>query len=131
MACQTSKIRNHTESGVGDFPQSRRSFGHIHVDIVGPLPQSGDVRYLFTIRDQSTRCQESCPMTEATTNSCAEALLSSWISRFGVPDDNMTDRGSAFLTELWGSLARLLGTSLHITKAYNPAANRIVERVHY
>ena len=69
-------------------------------------------------------------MSKATTTTCAEALLSSWISRFGVPDDITTDRGPAFLSELWASLAQLMGTSLHSTTAYNPAANRMVERSH-
>ncbi|XP_066947035.1 uncharacterized protein [Macrobrachium rosenbergii] len=33
LHCQRSKISRHTESGVGEFPQPRRHFGHIHVDI--------------------------------------------------------------------------------------------------
>ncbi|XP_066968139.1 uncharacterized protein [Macrobrachium rosenbergii] len=69
-------------------------------------------------------------MDEASTTSCAEALLSSWISRFGVPDSITTDRGPAFLSELWVSLACLMGITLHSTTAYNPAANSMVERAH-
>ncbi|XP_066947152.1 uncharacterized protein [Macrobrachium rosenbergii] len=69
-------------------------------------------------------------MEEASTASCAEVLLSSWISRFGVPDSIITDRDPAFLSELWVSLACLMVTTLHSTTAYNPAANGMVERVH-
>ncbi|XP_066981580.1 uncharacterized protein [Macrobrachium rosenbergii] len=69
-------------------------------------------------------------MQEATTCACAEALLSSWISRFGVQDHITTDRSPAFLSKLWPALARLLGTSHHTTTAYNPAANRLVEEFH-
>ncbi|XP_066949329.1 uncharacterized protein [Macrobrachium rosenbergii] len=53
-----------------------------------------------------------------------------WISRFGVLDHITTDRGPAFLSELWSTLARLLGTSHLTTTAYNPAANGLVERFH-
>ncbi|XP_066981052.1 uncharacterized protein [Macrobrachium rosenbergii] len=53
-----------------------------------------------------------------------------WISRFGVPDHITTDRGPAFLFELWPTLAHLLGTSHHTTTTYNPAANGLVERFH-
>ena len=130
IACQTSKISRHTESGIGDFPQPKRRFGHIHVDVVGPLPPSGDARYLLTIIDRSTRWPEATPMSEASAASCAAALLSSWVSRFGVPDDITSDRGPAFLSELWASLAQLMGTTLHSTTAYNPAANGMVERSH-
>ncbi|XP_066967500.1 igE-binding protein-like [Macrobrachium rosenbergii] len=69
-------------------------------------------------------------MDEASTTSCAEALLSSWMSCFGVPDSITMDRGPAFLSELWVSLACLMGTTLHSTMAYNPAANGMVERAH-
>ena len=73
QACQTCKIHRHTESGVGEFPQPRRRFGHIHVDIVGPLPASKTYRYLLTIIDRSTRWPEAIPMQTATTETCVEA----------------------------------------------------------
>ncbi|XP_066982648.1 uncharacterized protein [Macrobrachium rosenbergii] len=96
---------------------------YIHVDVVGPLPQSGGTRYLLTVIDHSTRWPEATPMTEASTSACAEALLSSWIGRFGVPDNITTDRGLAFLSELWVSLSRLMGTTLHSKTAYDAASN--------
>ncbi|XP_066958709.1 uncharacterized protein [Macrobrachium rosenbergii] len=42
-----------------------------------------------------------------------------------------TGRGPAFLSELWVSLARLMGTTLHSTTAYNPSANSMVETAHH
>ena len=69
-------------------------------------------------------------MQDASTAACAAALITHWISRFGVPDDITTDRGPAFISELWAAIARLMGTTLHSTTAYNPAANGMVERSH-
>ncbi|XP_068246502.1 uncharacterized protein [Palaemon carinicauda] len=66
--CQTSKVNRHTESGVGDFPQPKRRFGHMHADVVGILPPSGSARYLLTIINSSTRWIEATPMSEATTH---------------------------------------------------------------
>ncbi|XP_066940978.1 uncharacterized protein [Macrobrachium rosenbergii] len=80
--------------------------------------------------DRSTRWPEATPMQEATASACAEALLSSWVSHFGVPDHITTDRGPTLLSELWSALAQLLGTTHHTTTAYNPAANGLVERFH-
>ncbi|XP_066970160.1 uncharacterized protein [Macrobrachium rosenbergii] len=81
MQCQTSKVGRHTESGVGEFPQPKRRFGHIHVDVVEPLPPSGGARYLQTVVDRSTIWPKATPMEEANSSACTEALLSSWISR--------------------------------------------------
>ncbi|XP_068237151.1 uncharacterized protein [Palaemon carinicauda] len=69
-------------------------------------------------------------MTEATTQACAEALLSSWVSRFDVPNDITTDRGPAFLSEICLTLANLIGTTFQSTTAYNPAAYGMFERTH-
>ena len=130
LSCQTSKIHRHTESGVGSFPDAQRRFSHIHVDIVGPLPSSEDHRYLFTIVDRSTRWPEALPLKTADAASCASALLSSWISRFGVPLHITSDRGSSFTSSLWSALTTLIGSTHHLTTAYNPEANGLVERMH-
>lgn len=83
LACQTSKVSRHTESGTGEFHQPKRRFGHLHVDVVGPLPPSDGAQYLFTTTERSTRWLEAIPMKNATAQDCAEALLHGWISRFG------------------------------------------------
>lgn len=75
IQCQSSKISRHTESGIGQFPQPRRRFGHLHVDIVGPLSPSEGSNYLFTMTERSTRWPEAIPMEEATAQACTEALL--------------------------------------------------------
>ena len=64
-------------------------------------------------------------MPDATAESCASALLSGWVSRFGVPRTITSDRGAQFESELWNSLMTLLGTT-----AYHPQSNGLVERFH-
>ena len=70
VSCQRSKIHRHTKASVGSFHQPTRRFGHIHVDIVGPLPSSEGKRYLFTIIDRSTRWPEAIPMEEPMEEIC-------------------------------------------------------------
>ena len=130
VSCQRSKIHRHTKASLGSFQQPTRRFGHIHVDIVGPLPSSEGKRYLFTIIDRSTRWPEAIPMEDATTVSCATALLDAWISIFGLPEHITSDRGSVFTSDIWSSLAQLLGVNLHHTTSYHPQANGMVERWH-
>ena len=130
IPCQKAKINRHTESGISSFPQPNRRFGHIHVDIVGPLPQSEGKRYAFTIIDRSTRWPEAVPMSDSSSDSCVSALINSWISKFGLPDIITSDRGSVFTSSLWAALAQRLGYTTTTTTAYNPEANGMVERFH-
>ena len=130
QSCQRAKIHRHTESGIGSFPQPSRRFGHVHVDIVGPLPPSQNFKYLFTIIDRSTRWPEAIPMVDASTESCVAALINHWIARFGLPDLITSDRGTVFTSTLWSSVANALGFRTQTTTSYNPEANGMVERLH-
>ena len=130
IPCQKAKIIRHTETGIGTFSQPNRRFGHIHVDIVGPLPISQGCKYIFTIIDRSTRWPEAVPLTDASTDSCVSALIDAWISRFGLPENITSDRGSVFTSALWTQLASRLGISTTTTTSYNPEANGMVERLH-
>ena len=50
-------------------------FSSLHVDLVGPLPQSENMRYIFTIVDRFTRWVEAVPLPTMTAADCASALL--------------------------------------------------------
>ena len=60
----------------------------------------------------------------------AEALVSGWIARFGVPAELTSDRGVQFSSEVWAILMSRLGIRHHLTTAYHPQSNGMVERTH-
>ena len=130
VQCQRSKVHRHTIAPLQPFDKPESRFSHIHVDLVGPLPPSKGYTYLFTIVDRFTRWPEAIPLTESSTAHCANALISHWISRFGVPTDMTSDRGSQFTSALWTLVSQKLGVKLHRTTAYHPQANGLVERFH-
>ena len=130
IQCQRAKVHRHTESGIEEFEQPRRRFGHIRVDIVGPLPVFKDHRYLFMIIDRSTRWPEAVPIKVANMESCVEALLNQWVARFGIPDGITSDRGTPFTSNLWTGLCQQLGIEVQRTMTYNPEANGMVEQLH-
>ena len=86
-ACQTSKVAKHVHSPLVKRDPPDRRFGSLHVDLVGPLPESEGHRYLFTIVDRFSRWPEAIPVTDMTAPTCAKALLRHWVSRHGLPDD--------------------------------------------
>jgi len=128
-ACQASKITRHITAPFIDIPSPDR-FHTIHVDLVGPLPQSEGHRYLLTIVDRYTKWCEAIPLRNITAQTVTEKLIETWISRFGVPSVIITDCGRQFESELWRTLLNRLGIEWRHTTPYNPKANGCVERFH-
>ncbi len=108
----------------------RRRFEHVHVDLVGPLPQSAGFSYLFTIVDRTTRWPEAIPLSSIAAADCAAELFSGWIQRFGVPSVITSDRGAQFTSSMWIALCNILAISHVKTTAYHPQSNGLVERFH-
>ena len=131
LSCQQSKIARHVASPLQSFPVPSSRFEHLHVDIVGPFPPSRGYTYLFTVIDRFTRWPEAIPMADCTAQTCAQAFLSGWIARFGVPPSVTSDRGRQFISELWRDVLHLFGIKPTQTTSYRPQANGMVERMHH
>ena len=128
--CQASKVHRHTRSPLVERQPPSDRFRSLHVDLVGPLPESHGMTYLFTIIDRFTRWPEAIPLPDAHASTCASALLHHWVARFGVSEDIVSDRGRQFTSNLWSELNKLLGIDTNTTTAYHPQANGMVERLH-
>jgi len=124
------KIQRHIKTPIARYNEQVERFLHVNVDIVGPLPPSAGYNYLFTVVDCYTRWPEAIPMVDISAASCAQAFCLHWIGRFGAPQDITSDRGAQFTSELWHQVSVLLGSQLHLTSAYHPQANGMVERFH-
>ena len=129
-SCQAAKIHRHTRTPISCRPPPSGRFLSLHVDLVGPLPSSEGMTYLFTVIDRFTRWPEAIPLPDAKTATCVKALIRHWISRFGIPADITSDRGAQFTSSLWAELGSTLGIHMQQTTAYHPQANGMVERLH-
>ncbi|KAK3779190.1 hypothetical protein RRG08_035184 [Elysia crispata] len=128
--CQASKVHRHTRSPLVERQPPSDRFHSLHVDLVGSLPESHGINYLFTIIDRFTRWPEAIPLPDAHASTCVSALLHHWVARFGVPEDTVFDRGRKFTSNLWSELNKMLGIDTNTTTAYHPQANGMVERLH-
>ena len=130
VECQSSKVQRHTKPPVEIIPMPTRRFRQVMIDIVGPLPKSNHHRYLLTIIDRFTRWPEVVALPSIEADTVATAFVENWVSRFGVPDELASDRGSQFTSNLWNSMLRLYGISKRQSTSYHPQAQGLVERFH-
>jgi cleavage and polyadenylation specificity factor subunit 1 len=130
MPCQRSKVTWHVKTSLGSFNLPSARFGHVHIDLVGPLPVSSGFRYGLTAIDRYTCWPEAHPLSEITAEAVAKAFISAWVARFGCPQQITTDQGRQFEARLFKSLAAITGSSLTRTPAWHPSSNGLVERLH-
>jgi len=123
--------RRGVETPVQPIAIPERRYTHVHVDLVGPLPTSVEgFKYLFTMVDRSSRWLEAAPLKSMAAEDCVDALISSWVARFGVPTIITSDQGRQFISSVWAGLTKLLGIKHVQTTTYHPQSNGMVERTH-
>jgi len=131
QACARAKVTRQPAAAIQPIPVPQQRFSHIHVDLVGPLPISKEgYRYLFTMVDRTSRWLEAVPMVTMEAEACADALINTWVSRFGVPSHITSDQGRQFTSNLWDHACKALGIHHGTTTAYHPQCNGMVERTH-
>ena len=130
IECQTAKVHRHNKAPLHKFERATTRFAQVHVDLVGPLPNSRGNTHLLTVIDRFTRWPEAIPLAKTNAASIGSAFALNWVARFGVPVDITSERGPQFTSELWKALAESIGAKVHHTKAYHPQANGLVERFH-
>ena len=128
--CGTQKSKRGIARTYEKFPTTSR-FRTVHVDIVGPLPSSySGKQYIFTMIDRFSRFMEAVPLREITAQACANAFYSFWVSRYGLPDTIVSDKGTQFESVLFNDMLLRLGIERRATTAYHPQANGLIERAH-
>ena len=101
------------------------------IDIVGPFPRSArGNKYMLTVIDHFTKWAEAFPIANHEATTVSRVMVEQVFSRFGVPLQILSDRGSEFESNLFSELCRVMGTDKIRTTAYKPSTNGAIERLH-
>lgn len=91
---------------------------------------NGAKKILLTLIDQATKWVECTPVRAEDAQHATKALMTSWIYRFGVPHVLVSDRGSAFMSQLMRHLTQQLGIQAIHSTPYHPEGNATIESYH-
>ncbi|KAL0159663.1 hypothetical protein M9458_043388, partial [Cirrhinus mrigala] len=124
VKCQTLKGENKKAAGKLQQTITTHPNEMIGVDIMGPLPRSTQQNeYLLVFVDYYSRWVEFFPMRNANAQTVALLLRKEILTRWGVPDFILSDRGAQFVSLLFQELdITLLATvlTLSLLNHFNP-----------
>ena len=87
-------------------------------------------KYVLTCIDRATRWIVVILLVDTTATSVANAFISGWVSRWGVPLHVVTDRGAQFEGELFSNLSQVVGFNHMRTIRYHAQSNGTIDRFH-
>lgn len=127
--CGRTKIwRDRKQGMLRPLPIPSRQWREISIDFVGPLPISRKCEMLMVITDRLSKgvILEACENLEA--GYIARLFLKCFYRRHGIPTAIVSDRGSQFVSHVWGRLCELLRIERRLSTAYHPETDGSTER---
>jgi len=127
--CQVLKSDNKKPPGKIQQTVVNRPNELLGVDLMGPFPRSSHQHeYIMVVVDYYTRWVEIFPMRTATASSITRILRTEVLTRWGVPEYILSDRGSQFVSSIFQELCAQWKVMPKLTTAYHPQTN-MTERV--
>ncbi len=107
----------------------QRPWEMLGVDLMGPFPRSssGNV-FLLVFVDYYSRWVELFSLRKATSETVSQILIREVLTRWGVPDYILSDRGSQFTSSVFQELCKNWNIIHKMTTAYHPQTN-LTERI--
>ena len=132
LYCQRRKPRRPLRAGLARSVRSKYPFQRIHVDVISKFAQDTDTgvdRMLTGVCAHSGYALAE-PVTNESTKTFEDFLVSEVVCRHGVPEVIVTDRAKGFMAKVIKSIGTRLGYKHIPTLGYMPQANAKVERFH-
>ncbi|XP_045855713.1 protein NYNRIN-like [Meles meles] len=115
--------------GPGVQVRGHRPGTHWEIDFTEIKPGMYGYKYLLVFLDTFSGWAEAFPTKKETANIVAKKLLEEIFPRYGMPEVLGSDNGSAFVSQVSQSVAKLLGIDWRLHCAYRPQSSGQVERM--
>lgn len=126
--CQQQKHNRMPYLPVKLIEQPDSRFTIIHMDIMGPLPETvTGYKYILSIKDRFTKYIVLINLKSITSASILEAFIEHYLTNYGTPQIIITDNATNFKAETVEYFVQKLGIKHKYSTAYFPRSNGFIE----
>lgn len=128
--CTSSKVPRDLPAGkLMPLPSPARPWSHLAMDFLTDLLESQLYTVILVVVNRFSKACRFIPFAALpSTNQITGALFQQVFRHYGIPEDILSDIGPQFISRVWKSFFRKLGTSVSLTSGYHPQSNGQVER---
>ena len=129
IICARRKAYGASKAPLCPMPLVNRVWEKIAMDIVGPVQESvNGNKYILVASDYASRFVFTIPMKDMTARTVAKHFVNKIISKYGAPEQVLTDQGTNFLSKLVNEICKLFKIKQLQTTSYHPQTDGLVER---
>ena len=130
-ACLTCRNGKHIQRSWGDILRAKQPFQIVHCDhthIRAATPDTpGEYSGAYVLTDNYSKWSRIYPTASANADAAVRAVLD-WIAVHGMFDILVSDGGPELTGSVLEGVLQTFGIQHHITTAYNPRGNGLIER---
>jgi transposase InsO family protein len=127
--CGKSKIWREQKQGLlKPLPIPARIWTKISIDFITGLAPSHTYTNILVVTDRLSKSIIVVPMKEIRAINVAHKLLEQVFQHHGLPTAIVSDRGSQFVSMMWGEVCRLLKITRRLSTVFHPETYGATER---
>ena len=129
LTCARRKAYGASKAPLHPLPVATRIWERMAMDIVGPVQESSNGNiYILVLSDYASRFVFTIPMKNSKARTVAKHFVEKIITKYGAPENVLTDRGGNFLSKLITEICLLFKIKQLKTTSYHPQTDGLVER---
>jgi hypothetical protein len=129
--CGRNKTRRHRPYGLLEpLPVPPKPWSSVSMDFIEQLPSSNGYDSILVFVVRLTKMALFIPThTTLHTKGLAELFIRHVVSKHGLPNDLVSDRGAKFVSDFWKTFTSKFNIKRNLSTAYHPQSDGQTERV--